>query len=392
MKRLNIEKKLKAESDEFSPDPLDKIKLAAYAENLLSKECERNANVKISKAVKTKVKRKTVGFITAFGAVAACLFLILTLTFTSNGGGDITNNPSHVNLSAKDAYGFGAVSTVKLLGSNMQTIAVKSFSALNASINDKTEANNSSEKEVKEHTEKFNEYFTALDSFLGENIVTTSTVANPDTEYAYEIKMTITGKDFNGESVTYTMYYTETLIELKTDTDNEDDDEVEMEKEYKLEGVMVIDGTSYCLEGERSEENEKDESETELKIRAYANINDKTSYIEMEQEFSIEDGETETEYVYSIYKNGSLIEQTAVEFETENKNNKVENEYEIEFINGYAKGKYSLKREVKDSVTKMKVQYNIDGKSGVFHIREISDNNSEKRYEYSFSDGSVVIL
>ena len=129
-----------------------------------------------------------------------------------------------------------------------------------------------------------------------------------------------------------------------------------------------------------------------MKIRAYADIADKSSYIQMEQEYSIEDGETETEYVYSIYANGELLEQTAVEFETKNKNNKVETEYELEFRSGTSKGKYVLEREVQDNKTSIKVKYNIDGKTGVFHIREITDESGNKKYEYSYSDGSKQVF
>ena len=303
--------------------------------------------------------------------------------------------------SPNDVYGMGAVSSVRLLGNNMSSSAVKTFSAVSATTqmrDCKVELTSStidnSEQEVKEQTERFNEYFTALDSFLGDDVVSTITEANTDGNYEYETKMTIKGKDFNGETVTYTMYYTETLV--KADSADEDEDaaneDEETENEYQLVGVMVIDGADYYLEGERSEETEKDESETELKIRAYADKTDKTSYIQMEQEYSVEDGETETEYVYSIYANGELIEQTAVEFETENKNNKVETEYELEFRSGTSKGKYVVEREVKDNKISIKVKYNIDGKTGVFHIREITDENGNKQYEYSYNDGSKQVF
>ena len=155
---------------------------------------------------------------------------------------------------------------------------------------------------------------------------------------------------------------------------------------------MVIDGAEYRLEGERSEETEDDETETELRIRAYADITDKTSYIQMEQEYSVENGETETEYVYSVYSNGELLEQTAVEFETENKNDEVETEYELEFRSGASKGKYSVEREVKGNRSEIKVEYDIDEQSGVFRIREITDENGEKQYEYTFSDNDIIIF
>ncbi len=336
-----------------------------------------------------------------FLLVGLCLTMTMSVALAACEDPESTANGLS---SPNDVYGMGAVSSVRLLGNNMSSSAVKTFSAVSAATQTracKVESASStidhSEQEVKEQTERFNEYFTALDSFLGDDVVSTTTEANTDGNYEYETKMTINGKDFNGETVTYTMYYTETLVKADSDDDGDENEDAanedeETENEYQLVGVMVIDGADYYLEGERSEETEKDESETELKIRAYADKTDKTSYIQMEQEYSVEDGETETEYVYSIYANGELIEQTAVEFETETKNNKVETEYELEFRSGTSKGKYVVEREVKDNKISIKVKYNIDGKTGVFHIREITDENGNKQYEYSYNDGSKQVF
>ena len=400
MKRKDIEKKLKIEAEQFIPDPLDKIKMAARAENLLPYDSERNSEVysQGNTAVMTKSKRKAIWSFTAFASIIVCFILILSVTL--NFGRNKPFHPTRINLSAEDAYGMGAVSSVRLLGNNMSSSAVKTFSKVNA-ISYTTSnyaAIDKSEDDAKRQAKRFNEYFTALDSFLGDDVVSTITEANTDSNYEYETKMTIKGKDFNGETVTYTMYYTETLVKADSADDDGDENEdaanedEETENEYQLVGVMVIDGADYYLEGERSEETEKDESETELKIRAYADKTDKTSYIQMEQEYSVEDGETETEYVYSIYADGELIEQTAVEFETETKNNKVETEYELEFRRGTSKGKYVVEREVKDNKISIKVKYNIDGKTGVFHIHEITDGNGNKQYEYTFSDHEIIVF
>ena len=334
-----------------------------------------------------------------FLLVGLCLTMAMSMAFAACGDPEST---AHVLSSPNDVYGMGAVSSVRLLGNNMSSSAVKTFSAVNATsqmracgVELSSSTIDNSEQEVKEQAKRFNEYFTALDSFLGDDIISTTTEVNTDDNYEYDTKMTINGKDFNGETVTYTMYYTETLVKADFTDDEEADagnENEETENEYQLVGVMVIDGADYYLEGERSEETEKDESETELKIRAYADKTDKTSYIQMEQEYSVEDGETETEYVYSIYANGKLIEQTAVEFETENKNNKLETEYELEFRSGTSKGKYVVEREVKDNKVSIKVKYNIDGKTGVFHIREITDENGNKQYEYSYNDGSNQVF
>ena len=403
MKRKDIEKIIKIEAEQFIPDPLDKIKTAARAENLLPNNSSPGSEVYShgNTAVMVKSKRKVIWSFTAFISIIVCCILILS--FTLNFGRTKPFIPTPINLSVEDVYGMGAVSSVRLLGNNMSASAVQTFSAVSAATQTPADGVepasftiDNSEKEVKEQTERFNEYFTALDSFLGDDIVSTTTEPNTDENYEYETKMTINGKDFNGESVKYTMYYTETLV--KADADNEeaeadsDGEDEETESEYQLVGVMVIDGVDYYLEGERSEETEKDESETELKIRAYADKTDKTSYIQMEQEYSVEDGETETEYVYSIYVNGELSEQTAVEFETESKNGKVETKYELEFRSGSSKGKYVVEREVKDNKISMKVHYHIDGKTGVFHIREVIDGNGHKQYEYAFSDNETIVF
>ena len=400
MKRKDIEKKLKIEAEQFTPDPLDKIKMAAQAENLLPYDSEINSEVysQGNTAVMAKSKRKAIWPFTAFASIIVCFILILS--FTLNFGRNKPFNPTRINLSAEDVYGMGAVSSVRLLGNNMSSSAVKTFSAVSATTRMRacevelaSSTIDNSEQEVKEQAKRFNEYFTALDSFFGDDIISTTTEANTDDNYEHETKMTIQGKDFNGETVTYTMYYTETLVKADS-ADDEDagNENGETGNEYHLVGVMVIDDADYYLEGERSEETEKDESETELKIRAYRDKTDKTSYIQMEQEYSVEDGETETEYVYSIYANGELIEQTAVEFETENKNNKLETEYQLEFRSGTSKGKYVVEREVKDNKISIKVKYNIDGKTGVFHIREITDENGNKQYEYSYNDGSNQVF
>ncbi len=299
-------------------------------------------------------------------------------------------------LSVNDVYGMGAVSTVRLLGSGVSAQAVAAAAVCadagvtvsgqrtGAAVFAAGAEVSAADDGVKEQAKKFNEYFTALDCFLGENVVSTVAEDNADPSYPYETKLTINGKDVGGNDKAYVMYYTETLVKSEDDGD-------ETKSQYTLEGVMIVNGVSHLLAGEREYETEDDEVENELKIRAYANYGDKTSYVEMKQENSAEEGETETEYVYSVYENGTLVEQTAVKFETERKGDKQETEYELEFRQGEAKGKYKVKREVKDGVAQMKVSYDLDGIKGEFRIREYVGNNGEKCYEYKFSDDSSVV-
>ena len=61
MKRKDIEKKLKIEAEQFVPDPLDKIKMAARAENLLPYDSELNSEVysQGNTAIMAKSRRHT---------------------------------------------------------------------------------------------------------------------------------------------------------------------------------------------------------------------------------------------------------------------------------------------------------------------------------------------
>jgi len=310
--------------------------------------------------------------------VCICLAIALTALCACNIGG------SSALTKPNDVYGMGAISTVRLLGANTSAKAIARLSsARSVTMVNKTE--NGADSEVKAQAQKFNEYFTALDSFMSEDIVTTVTETNTDTQYPYETKLTINSKDFNGKAVQHVMYFTETLAETKTDDD-------ETESKYTLTGVMVMDGVDCFMTGERSVEQEEGETENELKIRAYADPSDKTNYVEMAQEHSVENNETETEYVYSIVVNGVVVEQTAVEFETEKEGSKEEVEYSLEFRNGDVKGKYVVERETVNGKAQIKVEYNVDGKQGEFKITEITNENGEKRYEYSFEDNTKLVF
>ena len=285
-------------------------------------------------------------------------------------------------LSAQDAYGIGAVSSVKLLGTGVSTAAMSAFAELGNEAVAVTAEEVGDTDERKAATEKFNEYFRALDGFGGDDVVKTTVGDNDDESYPYAKKMTIEGVGMDGRKVVYVMYYDET--EVKTE-----EDDGEIEKEYSLRGVITIDGKEYAVEGMRSEETEDDERESELRIRAYADASDKTTYVEMERENSVEEGETETEYVYSIYRGGELIEQTAVEFERENENGKEEIAYEIEFRSGETIGKYEVEREAGNEV---KVKYATDGKTGSFRVIAETDENGNETYKYVFQDGREYVF
>lgn len=330
--------------------------------------------------------------------VGACVIGLCACSASDNG---------KVLAKTEDVYGLGAVTSVRLLGSEISGAAVERLTAVsvlderrpvataarNAVTDDGRAAESgeesdsaqdvgTSDEKAKAQIEKFNEYFTALDCFLGEDVVNTTAIENPDVDGAYAeyaVKLTVTGRNMTGDDVTHTMYYTETLVKEKVR-------ENETKSEYVLEGVMIVDGADYLLRGERSYEADEKETENELKIRAYSG-EDEGTFVEMSQETSEEQSEVEKEYVYRVYVNGTLAEETAIEFENESKGDKQETEYELEFRQGEVRGKYKVEREVKDGETQMKVKYDIDGESGTFRLRKRTVDG-EEIYEYTFSDNT----
>ena len=379
MKRSDMIKKLRAEADEFTPDPIEKIKAKAD----IGAQCavtDRAVTEKRRRDGRSLVRRR--GLIASIAAAAAVVAMVVTAIVSGRGVTPGGTGGNSVRLSAQDAYGIGAVSSVKLLGTGVSAAAMSTFAELGHETITVTADAGGETDERKAATEKFNEYFRALDGFGGDDVVKTTVGDNDDENYPHGKKMTIEGIGMDGRKVVYVMYYDET--EVKTE---EDDGEVE--KEYSLTGVITIDGKEYAVEGKRSEETEDDERESELRIRAYADATDKTTYVEMERENSVEEGETETEYVYSIYRGGVLVEQTAVEFEREHKNGKEEIAYEIEFRRGETRGKYEVEHETDNEV---KVKYVTGDKTGSFRVIAETDESGNETYKYVFPDGREYVF
>ncbi len=319
-------------------------------------------------------------------AVAMVLAGVMSLGFygCNNDGGSAGKALQDKN----DVYGMGAVTAVKLLDSEFSGAALARLSSVRRLSASPAAASADELAVVKAQAEEFNKYVYMLDGFFGSDVVSTTVVENTDEGYAYDYKLTITGRSVTGEAVSNLMYYTESMVREEIE---DDEDGQEVERSYKLEGVLVMDGVEYPMRGERSEESEADESEAEIKIRAYLNAEDQGTYVQVEQETSAELDESEQEYVYSVYKSGRLVEKTAIEFETEREKNVEKAEYEVEFLSGNGRGRYEIKRILKGNDKYLKVEYALDGQRGSFTVKEVVGENGVA-YEYTFSDGSKLVL
>ena len=364
MKRSELEKELRREAQAHTPDVYESVLSSANKAGLFAQT--QTAPVR----KREKKGRVWLRAVACTAAAAVCLAVVLPFALSHKGE---TSVP--LSLSAQDVYGIGAVTAVGLLGGSEEGASAFSCAAVYGGA-----------EEAKAEAENFHAYFKSLGGFLGDDLVTTKAEQNPDTEekYAqYEVKLTVTGRDMYGEAVVHVMYYTETLVKEKTD-----EEEGKSKATYSLEGVMSAEGTDYILRGEREAEEERDESEQEIKIRAYPDESDLQTYVQMKQEFSVESDETEKEYVYSVVKDGVLLEETAVEFETERKGGKEETEIKLQFRQGEAKGEYAVLPEGEGCAARVRVNYRIGAEKGTFYV----SRNKDGSYEYLFSDDTVKIL
>ncbi len=317
------------------------------------------------------------------------IILATTVVFSTLFSLCACNGSSNAALNATEVYGMGAVSAVKLLGSEVAGNALAGLSSV-ASLAAREGSNQfygNNVEAVKTQAENLHPYLTMLDSFFADDVLSTTVSSHTDEGYVdYEYKLSILGRDIYGNAVTHLMYYNETQLPANPD----DDDEGEVE--YRLTGVLVMDGVNFPMEGERSFESERDEQESEIAIRAYLSETDRTTYVQVRQELETEAGEQEENYVYSLYEGGRLVEETSVEFEVEADARYEEKaKYEVEFLSGAGRGEYRVKRVVENNQPYLYVDYYLNGERGAFGVYE-SVSGEVKTYSYVFADGSTLVF
>ncbi len=372
----NIKKLLKQEAKENAPDLYADIMDAAERQGLFAREkAEAFEAVPATPTgtVGSRGKSKKPMAVIIAAALAIVAVLAILLPYFLNRSGKPSGAPSSfkpVTLSTVEFYGVGSVSAVKLLG----TGGVES-PALNAG------KPGSDDDTVKSDIAHFNRYYTAFDSVVGNGIALTKAEDNTDAEFSEYAKKLTVSADASAGGTDYILYYNETV----TDDGNKND---KQETSGVINGITIQNGIRYTVYGEHETETDGDEHEEELMLRITPE-DAPSSYVEVEQEISFESGERETEYVYRLYENGKLKEETAVEFETEEKKGRTETEFELEFRDGKSKGKYKTKHNGTNGKTT--VEYVVDGNKGSFTVAAVISDDGVL-YKYAFPDGSEITL
>lgn len=151
-------------------------------------------------------------------------------------------------------------------------------------------------------------YMGLVDSFLNGSGYSVEVTNSDRAEYDEMMKISYSG--LNG-STKYEMRYNKMLI---PDFDDDDRWEDEEEEEYAIEGVLVIDGMEYPVQGVREIERERNEYESETQFRVTLE-NGRSVWVEQSE--SSEKDEHELEYSYLIRENGRVVERSSFSFEEE---------------------------------------------------------------------------
>jgi len=304
-------------------------------------------------------------FVLVLGIVGVVLF---SCTLTEN---------QNVFKESKDVIAFQAISSVELLASFEDAKPVV------GPVSDLAE-----ETAVEEELDILNHYLGIMEKYLGNNNGLTITEEVSEME-GYSKLMVIKTVDMTGAKLEYHLYYNEILItdeeedleeDLDVDLDEEDEEKIdgeeekdEEEVEYLIEGILIVNGIEYTVEGSR----EFEEDEETLMLTAKI---DDDNFVAIHYE--IEDDERV--FNYFVKKDG-VISRTKVEVEEED--DKIE--VELTFVEGTAKGKYKFEMSKDDDGTEIiKIKYVLKQEDETIekgHIRiyiTIDEETGEAIYDY----------
>lgn len=309
----------------------------------------------------------------ALAVILAICFIIPALIGKDNpfgqGGGISDGNKFEGITDANSFYAYGAASVGTMISSRTSAggeVAALKYTAY--SNGNGAEYHGDRDAQI----ETINKYMSLVESLLSDSAIVGSAIEGKD---GYDFGMKVSYKDLLGGTVSYEMYYNKIFIEGETDGD-------EVEENYSIDGILIVDGQTYPVQGKYETETSFDETGDELEFRAYTSI-DRRSYIEVKQEYETEteDGETETEkeYVYTVVTDGRESEKTEVKYEKEND----EAELKLVFEADGVKDELAFKTNEENGECVIIAEGRIDGQSLRFRVRV-----REGQYHYEFEDGS----
>ena len=325
-------------------------------------------------------------------ALAAALCVSLVACNNNDSKGSFGGNGGFGNMdTAEEIYGFSAASAGMLIsamnedgaaavaaaetsegtGDAPADPALPSDPSAGETPSDPSAGETPSEPGADDVTAELDGYMALVESLLSDGGFTVTTGAS-DLD-GYQVKSVVSYRDMHGNTLGYTMYYNERLIQ---DYDDDDDDRDEVEEEYRIEGIMIIDGEPYDIIGERSYESEPGESENETEFTVCLS---QTRRMVVEQSVENEDGEHEREFNYIIYEGRNVIERSTFEYESERGETEIEMRHYKDGVNTV----FLFDRETVrgEEVIRIRVGNAQSSEGYIVHINENADGSTYYTYE-----------
>lgn len=316
-------------------------------------------------------------------ALAAALCVSLVACNNNDSKGSFGGNGGFGNMdTAEEIYGFSAASAGMLI-SAMNEDGAAAVAAAETSEgtgdapadpalpSDPSAGETPSDPVADDVTAELDGYMALVESLLSDGGFNVTTGAS-DID-GYQVKSVVSYRDMHGNTLGYTMYYNERLIQ---DHDDDDDDRDEVEEEYRIEGIMIIDGEEYRILGERSYESEPGESENETEFTVYLS---QTRRMVVEQSVENEDGEHEREFNYIIYEGRNVIERSTFKYESERGETEIEMRHYKDGVNTV----FLFDRETVrgEEVIRIRVGNAQSSEGYIVHINENADGSTYYTYE-----------
>lgn len=278
--------------------------------------------------VKAKIynHRKAIALCACLLAAVIVVCAFIPLMKKSENPGNLPGT-GHTLSASEEVYGFSAATAGIVMG-NMQSAesaAASTAKKVSATLNYAAGAGNKAvlsraqAVDDEQIISTINGYMELVETLIYGSGFDVSGGDNTAAEYDYDFVMSVT---YNGADGTQksggVIYYNRSLEH----SEYEDD---ESEQYYSLEGIMVLDGSEYRLEGTHLTENEEDGAENEYRLEIDMG-GGRTMLVEQSTES--EEGESEGEYHYTLYEAGTYgrteIASTHFVYEQEDEDNELE--------------------------------------------------------------------
>lgn len=242
-----------------------------------------------------------------------------------------------------------------------------------------------------ETIDRLNSYMLLAEGLLsdGAYVISTRETDSSDGEAysGYGFRTDVTCPSLSDDGTVYTMYYSETVTKSETKEDSEDG-ESESKTETSIDGVLVIGGADYPMEGnsESAEETDGDGQESEYEQELSVRLGDDSRLkVKLETESETDGGESEgkTEYSYSLYEGGSLSERTKLKYETDGDGTEIKMTQYLAETGETAI--FYLGRETEDGEEQIKIRVGSKDSSETYTVTVGSDGN----YVYTLKDGTA---